>query len=76
MLQCEMGFHGTPRETPDRSVGSPIPKPWPFPLPVSLTSDQQLVAWQNAVETAPDGEVTAAMTMIHGYNDRGFHGEK
>jgi hypothetical protein len=45
-------------------------------LPVSLTSDQQLVAWQNAVETAPDGEVTAAMTMIHGYNDRGFHGEK
>ena len=25
-----------------------------------LTADQQLIAWQKAVETAPDGKVTAA----------------
>ena len=27
---------------------------------VRLTADQQLIAWQKAVETAPDGKVTAA----------------
>jgi uncharacterized cupin superfamily protein len=27
---------------------------------VRLTADQQLIAWQKAVETAPDGKITAA----------------
>jgi len=38
-----------------------------------LTVDQQLIAWQKAIETAPEGKVTVAMTMISQLRWLGFY---